>query len=106
VKAAGYDLEHDLGNRILLPDGEAAAVSTTYRSVHQGRHVDTYSESLAVRMGEIHTQGMIEGWTQAQYRAKLESLISETRQQLKSGEIQLNKTTRESLGLPTKTGAE
>lgn len=106
VKAAGYDLKSDPGNRILLPDAEAASRSTTVRSVHHGRHVDSYSESLAVKMDRAHEIGKTEGWTQVEYRHALEDIISETRAQLKTGEIHLNSTTRESLGLPTRIGGK
>ena len=103
LKASGFDLQ-DTSNLILLPKAEAAAVSTTVRSVHQGRHVEEYSKGLAEKMSDIHMQGVSEGWTQPQFKAKLENLIQETRQQLKNGEIHLNSVTRESLGLPLKKG--
>ncbi len=102
VKAAGYDLKHDTANLILLPEAEAAAKSTTFRSVHQGRHAMSYSEALAWEMKVAFEEGQSAGWSQGQYREALERVISEARTKLRSGETQLNKTTRESLGLPMK----
>ncbi len=101
LKVSGFDLQ-DASNFMLLPKVDAAAVSTTTRSVHQGRHVEDYSKGLAKKMDDIHIQGVAEGWTQTQYRVELEQLVSRTRQQLKNGEIHLNSKTRESLGLPLK----
>lgn len=48
-----------------------------------------------------HGESEGRGWTQQQYRVELEKLISQTRQELKAGEIHLNKHTREYHGLPT-----
>ncbi len=98
LKASGFDLQ-DSSNFILLPKVDAAKISTTTRSVHQGRHVEEYSKGLSEKMTDIHIQGVSEGWTQPQFKVKLESLVQETRQQLKNGEVHLNSVTRESLNL-------
>ena len=57
---------------------------------------------LAKKMDEVHSIGIQQNWTQKQYREGLERIMIETRQKLKNGEIQLNKNTRESLGLKMK----
>lgn len=103
LRKAGFDLNDPI-NKMLLPTVTGAERSSTFRSIHQGRHVEKYSEELAEKMSRIERAGEVAGWTQAQYREKLERLISETRQRLKHGEIKLNRRTRESEGLPTLGG--
>lgn len=93
---------NDPMNKMILPTVEGAQVSTTTRTVHQGRHFDQYSEELAKEMTRIYKTGERAVWTKAQYRAELENLISKTRAELKNGEVNLNKHTKESLGLPMK----
>lgn len=64
------------------------------RSVHQGRHFSEYSKTIADEMDDIVEQGKEEGWTQEQYKTKLEGLLSGLRQQLRDGDIALNRRQR------------
>lgn len=89
-------------NKMLLPTVEGGALSSTSRTIHWKKHRDVYSKDLAKKMDDVHTQGIRENWPTSRYREELEKIISTTRQKLKNGEIELNKHTRESLGLPMK----
>ena len=76
--------------------------STTYRSVHEGKHLDKYSENLSIKLSEIREKGKLSNYTREQYIEEIDNLVIRTYQDLKYGKIQLNKNTRESLGLPLK----
>jgi hypothetical protein len=66
--------------------------------------VEEYSKGLAKKMDDALTDGQRLNWTQEQYRNRLDTIIRDTRRELKNGEIHLNSVTRESLGLPLKKG--
>lgn len=68
-----------------------ATVSTTARSIHQGRHVEAVSANLATEMDRYVRAGQQLGWTQPQYHSKLMEIITKERQSLKSGDRILNK---------------
>ncbi|MFN7710605.1 MAG: AHH domain-containing protein [Holosporales bacterium] len=78
-------------NKMLLPTKRGAEVSTTKRSIHEGRHLDQHSRDLGKKMSDVIEQAKGQNWTQKQYRDELARIISEERQLLKSGERALNK---------------
>jgi hypothetical protein len=93
IKLAGFDLE-SRANKIFLPTTEGAEVSTTERSIHEGRHIDLVSERLSIEMDKAIDLGTELGWNQEQYHAQLMKIISEERKILKSGDRILNKNHR------------
>ncbi len=78
-------------NKIYLPK---TAEQHPTRSVHSGRHTNSYSSNIAKRMDDITERGKNSGWTQAQYREQTRQVLSEVRQDLRSGNIALNKNHR------------
>jgi hypothetical protein len=93
LELAGFDTESRT-NRMLLPTKKGVEVSTTKRSIHDGRHIDLVSERLAQKMERAVEIGKELGWGQEQYHTKLMKIISEERSALKSGDRILNKNHR------------
>jgi hypothetical protein len=79
---------HSRVNKIYLPENASLHES---RSIHYKRHTSTYSEKVSWRMDGLVEQGKAAGWTQQQYRDKTRKLLSELRQELRAGNIGLNK---------------
>lgn len=79
-------------NRIFLPTNPAQHDT---RSIHCGRHTNSYSVQVAGRMDRIVEQGRSAGWTQSQYRSATRDMMSDLRQELRNGNIGLNKNMRE-----------
>ena len=75
-------------NKIYLP---TQANQHPSRSIHLGRHTNDYSDKIARKMNMIAERGKIAGWTPAQYREQTKSMLAELRQELKGGNIALNK---------------
>ncbi len=92
LKLAGFDLQ-SRQNKIFLPNKARAAVDPR-RSIHQGRHKGIVNENLADKMSSAHNTGQVKKWTQKQYRAALDEIISDERRLLRSGERKLNKNAR------------
>lgn len=90
IKLAGFDLESG-ANKMLLPTLSGAEVSTTVRSIHDGRHLEAVSIELSKKMTAVKDIGASMGWTQPEYHAALMEIISAERQMLKSGDRILNK---------------
>jgi hypothetical protein len=90
---AGIDPESRL-NKIFLPNAKRAK---TYdkRSIHQGRHYKGIEDHFVTRMRTIHEEGKLRGWSQQQYRERLEKLINEEYELLHSGRRALNKHKRD-----------
>ncbi|CAL7961094.1 hypothetical protein MIDIC_240067 [Alphaproteobacteria bacterium] len=89
-EAAGMSYDETI-NKIKLP---TKAEYDPTKSVHGGRHLDVVSEKLGRKMNDAYERGQVEGWTQQQYRAELESIINEERAALESGARALNKNQR------------
>jgi hypothetical protein len=87
---AGFDLQKRQ-NKIFLPTEEALHST---RSIHSGRHTTQVSRNLAEQMDAVAEVGRQQGWSQQQYRQALDTIISQERQLLKSGERALNKNQR------------
>ena len=77
-------------NMMLLPTVKGAEVSTTMRSIHQGRHLDSVSKELAKQMQRELEMGELQQWSQSQYRESLLQIIQQERELLKSGTRRLN----------------
>jgi hypothetical protein len=90
IKLAGFDLE-SRSNKVFLPKDEA---SHPTRSIHNGRHKIAVMLDIKTRMDEIVDIGKSKGWSQAKYKAELEAMLSEVRQDLKAGHVPLNKHMR------------
>ena len=61
------------------------------RALHRGRHFDSISEGLAVKMDDIVKLGQKGDWTTQRYNEKLMELLQDTRAQLKQGKPHLNR---------------
>lgn len=61
------------------------------RAIHNGRHTQTSMNQVRRKMDEIVSAGRAQNWTQAQYKAELRGMLSEYRQEFRSGNIALNK---------------
>ena len=75
---------------MLLPTRAGAEVSTTVRSIHEGRHLEMVSERLALEMQHAVDAGRQLGWNQGQYSSELMRIITAERAALKSGDRILN----------------
>jgi hypothetical protein len=95
---AGFDLE-SRSNKIFLPANESLHPT---RSIHNGRHVKVPMKEVARKMDDIVALGESKGWGQAKYKAELEAMLSEIRQDLKAGNIALNKHKRDWSNAPDK----
>jgi hypothetical protein len=91
LELADFDLQ-SRANKILLPETEALHPT---RSIHNGRHTNAHSESIATDMDAIVKRGKELGFGKNEYRFELNSLLREQRQLLKQGEIPLNKNARD-----------
>ena len=89
-KLAGIDI-NSRTNKIYLP---TKAEQHPTRSIHNGRHTNSYSETIAKQMNSIVRQGKAANWTPDQYRAATRQAFAEIRQGLRSGTIGLNKVHR------------
>jgi len=90
LKLAGFDLE-SRANKIFLPSKESLHAT---RSPHLGRHTTASMKRMEKAMDKIVKRGKEKGWTQSQYNAALTKLLKEVRQELKAGNISLNKNAR------------
>ncbi len=77
-------------NIMLLPTVRGAEMSTTVRSIHQGRHLGSVNKELAKQMQRELEMGELQQWTQFQYREALQQVIQQERALLKSGTRRLN----------------
>ena len=91
LQNAGFNNLNSRLNRIFLPTAESQHPS---RSIHVGRHTQAAMDAVAERMRDTANRGKAENWNQAQYRAALRTLLSELRQELRAGNIALNKKHR------------
>jgi len=89
IRFAGFNLQ-SRANKMLLPTKRGAEVSTTARSIHDGRHIELVHERLAKDMTDVVTRGQPLGWTQSQYNNELMKIISKEKTALKSGDRILN----------------
>lgn len=87
---------HGYQNKMLLPKDPGTHPS---RSLHNGRHTDPHHLRLEAQMDDAIARGEREGWTQDQYKAELDTILSGERQKLRAGEVELNKSGTE----PSKT---
>ena len=78
-------------NKIHLP---RTAEQHPTRSVHSGRHTNAYSANMAENMNRVVNRGKNAGWTPSQYREATRKLFSEMKQELRAGNIALNKNHR------------
>ncbi|MCC5792427.1 MAG: AHH domain-containing protein [Legionellaceae bacterium] len=91
LKAAGFNNIDSRPNRIYLPTQPSQHPT---RSIHRGRHRQAPMNAVARKMDDIHKRGRAENWNESQYRAELRKMLSENRQELRSGNIALNKNHR------------
>lgn len=78
-------------NKIFLPTEETLHPT---RSIHNGRHTTQVSRNMAEQMDAVVEVGKQQGWSQQKYQQALDTIISQERQLLKSGERALNKNQR------------
>ena len=88
-KLAGMNAE-DTANKMLLPTTKGSGLTTTDRSVHQGRHVNKVKEALERKMDKFIELGKEQNYTTEQYKSALQSIIREEKASLKSGDRILN----------------
>ena len=89
-RLAGFDVQSQT-NKIYLPTGEGLHRT---RAIHLGRHLKSLSAAMAKKMDDIVDEGKTAGWTQERYREELRDMLSEVRQELRAGNIALNKNMR------------
>lgn len=90
LSLAGFNNKRDMNsqvNRIYLPDGKRSFHPT--RSIHSGRHTQKAMDHVSFKMDSIVEQGKVHNWSQSQYRNGLRQLISEMRQELRGGKMDL-----------------
>ncbi|CAM2944515.1 DnaJ domain-containing protein [Legionella worsleiensis] len=90
LSLAGFNNKRDINsqvNRIYLPDGKRSFHPT--RSVHSGRHTQFAMDDIGKRMDVVVEKGKSNNWSQSQYRTSLRELISEMRQELRGGRMDL-----------------
>jgi hypothetical protein len=92
-KLAGRDPQK-MSNIMVLPTKRGAELSTTKKSIHQGRHIDKSRDRLEIKMDKIRNRGKLESWTQEQYSQALDKIISKEREALRTGDRILNKNNR------------
>jgi hypothetical protein len=78
-------------NKMLLPTKKGKELTTTTRSVHQGRHADESRAPLKEKMDKIVESGRAEGWSRDQYKDELRIIIKKERSDLKEGKKSLYK---------------
>lgn len=83
---AGIDINSRV-NKIFLPKDPSLHET---RSIHSGRHTNSYSEKVKWQMDDLVRQGQAADWTKEQYRAATRTLLSELRQEFRAGNIGLN----------------
>ena len=90
---AGMDCQ-DAANKMLLPTKKGAEISTTDRSIHQGRHLKEVKNKLEEKMDEVIDSGEKHNYTEQHYAEKLKEIIEKERTALKTGKRMLNKNAR------------
>lgn len=111
IKLAGFNI-HSRANLLFLPIPHADNVSRSSaasmsaaqraelpprerRAYHRGPHDKPIVDAIRDQMDIIQRRGKSKGWTQEQYNDELRQMISQHRQQLKQGNIALNRNHRE-----------
>ncbi len=87
LRAAVFNI-NSRANLIYLP---THAHQHPTRSIHNGGHLRQVREGVEKRMQEIHDTGKAQGWGPAQYRHEIRTMLSELRQDLRAGNIALNR---------------
>lgn len=64
IRFSGFNLDSK-ANKMLLPTQAGSKASTTSRSIHEGRHLDSVSQNLAKEMNKATAMGRQFGWNQA-----------------------------------------
>jgi len=72
IKLAGINLESAF-NKIYLPEDPSLHPSL---SIHKGRHFQSVSDELSLKMDDAVTRGEQEGWTRAEYAEALRGIIT------------------------------
>ena len=89
-RLAGMNI-NSRANKIYLPTDPSVHAT---RSIHKGRHTDSYSQKVADRLTQVVDNGKAQGWTKEQYRAETRKVLSAIRQDLRAGDIGLNNNLR------------
>ncbi|MEY3197439.1 MAG: hypothetical protein RLZZ59_810, partial [Pseudomonadota bacterium] len=89
LKRAGVDIDDSM-NLMRLPTTKGSGMTTTSRSVHQGRHVGSVARSIEKKMDAVLQDGKSGGYTQEQYGKKLQQIIRNEYVDLKKGDRVLN----------------
>jgi curved DNA-binding protein CbpA len=90
LNAAGFNLE-SAANKIYLPTHPSQHPT---RSIHMGRHSGDVMEGIRIKMDGIIEHGKTSGWNQSQYNAALRGMLARERQELRAGNVALNKHAR------------
>jgi hypothetical protein len=90
LSAAGFGLE-SAANKIYLP---THAGQHPTRSIHMGRHSGDVMRDMKERMDALHFIGQSSGWNQSQYNAALRGMLAQQRQDLRAGNVPLNRHAR------------
>ncbi len=90
IRAAGFNLE-SATNKIYLP---THAGQHPTRSIHSGRHSGDVMRGIGKKMDDTFKYGQGSRWSQSQYNAALRGMLARERQELRAGNIPLNKHAR------------
>jgi|GEM_PF-3692808 len=90
LELAGFNLE-SRANKIFLPTDEYLHPT---RTIHLGRHTTVAIRQVQLEMNQVVKIGQAQGWSQTEYQEALRSMLQDFRQQLKAGDIALNKNMR------------
>jgi hypothetical protein len=59
-----------------------------------GRHSSGVMEGIRIKMDDVYDYGKSSGWNQSQYNAALRGMLAKERQDLRAGNVPLNKHAR------------
>lgn len=93
LAAAGFNI-HSNANRIFLPTHESHHPT---RTIHRGGHTKETRQAIESKMTKIFETGQAQNWSQSQYRDRLRTMLSESRQELRAGRVALNSKCRPEL---------
>jgi hypothetical protein len=89
LKRAGVDIDDSM-NLMRLPTTKGSGMTTTSRSVHQGRHVGEVRRNIERKMNETLNLGKQNGWSQKEFNQGLKDIIRTEYTSLKKGDRVLN----------------
>ncbi len=87
LQLAGFTNLNARANRIFLPTCETLHPT---RTIHRGRHTTASMKAVQQKMDKLYAIGQSQDWNPTQYKSAFRNMLSETRQDLRAGNIALN----------------